>query len=92
MIGHLERLVEEGVDVEWGHLLPSAIRRLEIEAVFEIVGDDLLRPVFDELGGQYSYNEIRVTRLARRQAARETAVQSYDSAGRDPRSMMQRGR
>ena len=92
IIGHLERLVEEGVAVEWAHLLPTAMRRLEIDAAFEIVGDALLRPVFDELGGQFSYEEIRLTRLARRNAARETAPQSLGTAGRDPRSMMGRGR
>ena len=91
VIGHLERLVDEGDPVEWRHLLPPAASRLEIEAVFEIVGDELLRPVFDELNGQYSYNEIRLTRLARRNAVRESAPQSRESAGRDPRSMMGRG-
>ena len=49
ILGHLERLVEEGVSVEWAHLLPPSNRRGEIEAVFQIVGDELLRPVFDEL-------------------------------------------
>ena len=38
VIGHLERLVEEGAAVEWAHLLPPPVRRLEIEAVFEVVG------------------------------------------------------
>ena len=66
VIGHLERLIEEGEKVDWRHLLPESNRRLEIEVVLDIVGDQLLRPVFDELGGQFSYNEIRLTRLAKR--------------------------
>ncbi len=91
VIGHLERLVEEGIAVEWGHLLPSPMRRLEIEAAFEIVGDELLRPVFDELGGEYSYNEIRLARLARRNAAAAAGPGSSGPTERDPRSMMGRG-
>ena len=91
ILGHLERLMEEDIAVEWGHLLPAADQRADIEAVFEIVGDELLRPVFDELNGQYSYNEIRLTRLAKRCA--EGSVGPEPSAGvqRDPRSMMGHG-
>ena len=96
VIGHLERLVEEGVAVEWAHLLPPAMHRLEIEAAFEAVGDALLRPVFDELGGQFSYNDIRLTRLARGKATTAAGPGSPGpgSSGpmeRDPRSMMGRG-
>ena len=91
ILGHLERLMEEDIAVEWGHLLPAADQRADIEAVFEIVGDELLRPVFDELNGRYSYNEIRLTRLAKR--CGEGCVGPEPSAGvqRDPRSMMGRG-
>ena len=88
IIGHLERLVEEGEEVDWTHLLPPPDRRSEIEAVFQIVGDELLRPVFDELGGEYSYNEIRLTRLARRITAGVDARSPAESAEPDPRSMM----
>jgi ATP-dependent DNA helicase RecQ len=88
VIGHLERLSEEGTDVDWRHLLPSPEHRAEIEAAFEVVGDQLLRPVFDELGGQFSYEEIRLTRLARRSAARSGATEKVE---RDPRSMLGRG-
>ena len=91
VIGHLERLSEEGIDVDWRHLLPSPEHRAEIEAAFEVVGDQLLRPVFDELGGQFSYEEIRLTRLARRSAALAAGRLSLGKAERDPRSMMGRG-
>ena len=66
IIGHLERLVESGITVEWAHLLPPPQSRAEIESVFEILGDNPLRPVFEELDGEYSYDEIRLVRLARR--------------------------
>ena len=66
ILGHIERLVESGIPVEWAHLLPSPERRAAIETAFEIVGDNPLRPVWEELGGEYSYDEIRLVRLARR--------------------------
>lgn len=92
IIGHLERLVEEGEEVDWAHLLPSSDRRSEIEAVFEIVGDELLRPVFDELGGKFTYTEIRLTRLAKRASRRAEAPEYLLPSAGDPRSMMGRGR
>lgn len=82
IVGHLERLVELGVAVQWGHLLPSARRRAVIESVLEIMGDNPLRPVWEELGGEYGYDEIRLTRLARRQRGRGAA------GAADPRSML----
>ena len=66
ILGHLERLVESGIPVEWDHLLPAPERRAAIETVFEILGDNPLRPVWEELDGEYSYDEIRLVRLARR--------------------------
>ncbi len=91
IIGHLERLVEEGDEVQWQHLLPLDDHQAEIAAVFEIVGDELLRPVFDELAGRYSYNEIRLTRLAKRSAMQSTRQVNAGNAEQDPRSMMRRG-
>ena len=69
ILGHIERLAELGVPVQWGHLLPAARRRAAIESVFEIMGDNPLRPVWEELGGEYGYDELRLVRLARRHRA-----------------------
>ena len=66
ILGHLERLVESGIPVEWAHLMPPPQSRAEIEAVFEILGDNPLRPVWEELEGRYSYDTIRLVRLSRR--------------------------
>ena len=52
--------------MEWAHLLPSAEGREEIEAAFGYLGDNPLRPVWEELEGRYSYDVIRLVRLARR--------------------------
>ena len=87
VMGHLERLIESGIEVNWEHLLPSSKRRAVIEAVFDIVGDDLLRPVWDELGGEYSYEEIRLVRLARRHPDQQSAPSPAEPGQPDPRSM-----
>ena len=65
ILGHLERLVEGGADVDWEHLLPPLEHRSEIEEVFETIGDNPLRPVWEELEGRYSYEDIRLVRLHR---------------------------
>ena len=89
ILGHLERLVEEGVAVGWDHLLPSAEGRAEIEAIFGYLGDNPLRPVWEELEGRYSYDEIRLVRLAWRNGS--SAAGRSGSSASDPRSMMRRG-
>ena len=89
ILGHLERLVEEGVEVEWEHLLPPAEHRAEIETVLGYLGENPLRPVWEELEGRFSYDVIRVVRLAWRHAGE--AQVSPGSSSRDPRSMMGRG-
>ena len=89
ILGHLERLVEEGVAVEWAHLLSSAEGREEIEAAFGYLGDNPLRPVWEELEGRYSYDVIRLVRLAWRNGGAVAGLASSDVA--DPRSMMGRG-
>ena len=95
ILGHLERLVELGMPVQLSHLLPPPQRRAAIETVFEIMGDNPLRPVWEELGGQYSYDEIRLVRLARKRTSQpkpgptsgdSPASTPYNNA--DPRSMM----
>ena len=90
ILGHLERLVEEGVEVEWEHLLPPAEHRAEIETVLGYLGENPLRPVWEELEGRFSYDEIRLVRVAWRNAG--SAAGTAGSEGADPRSMMGRWR
>ena len=86
IIGHLERLVKEGEDVYFGHLLPTPERMKAINEAFDAMGYELLRPVFDELGGKVSYEELRLVRMRVWQKqgndksipARVTDVQPYD--------------
>ena len=63
IVGHLELLVREGVEVDFDHLLPTGQRLEAINDAFEVMGHQLLRPVFDELGGSCSYQELRLVRL-----------------------------
>ena len=64
---HLERLVQEGGQVELNHLLPSEDRRIKIESAFKEIGEARLTPVRDMLGEDYSWDELAVVRLALRQ-------------------------
>ena len=64
---HLERLVQEGGQVELNHLLPSEERRIKIESAFKEIGEARLTPVRDMLGEDYSWDELTVVRLALRQ-------------------------
>ena len=84
ILGHIERLAELGVPVQWGHLLPAARRRAAIESVFEIMGDNPLRPVWEELGGEYGYDELRLVRLARRHRGQSAPAPAPGSSSGDP--------
>ena len=82
-LGHLERLVNEGVEVRFDHLMPSPARCRAIESAFEDSGQLLLKPVMDLLGDLYSYEELRVVRLGVFQRRRKEG-QSPDPGGPHP--------
>ncbi len=68
IISHLEKLVGRN-KIDPGDLLrqfpPELIKSLPaISAVFEKLGFDRLAPVFEKLGGRYSYDQLRLCRLA----------------------------
>ena len=83
ILGHLERLVNEGVEVRFDHLMPSPARCRAIESAFEDSGQLLLKPVMDLLGDLCSYEELRVVRLRVFQRRREEG-QSPDPGGPHP--------
>jgi len=66
-LSHLGRYVKEGNKLNTDDLLPL----LEIDStqqkivlnLFNELGTDLLRPVFDELDGKVSYNDLQIMRL-----------------------------
>ena len=71
IIGHMERLAEAGEAFDISEWLPPPERRLSIEAAFRQLGSELLAPVHDHLGGDYSYDEIRLVRLHLAQQQRD---------------------
>ena len=64
---HLERFVQEGGQVDLGHLMPSETKRRKIEAAFKEMGEARLTPVRDYLGDDYTWEELAVVRLELRQ-------------------------
>jgi ATP-dependent DNA helicase RecQ len=61
--GHLEDAMRGGADVDIDRLVDPA-RRQAIEAAIEQVGAELLKPIRDALGEEYTYAEIRFARAA----------------------------
>ena len=64
---HLERIVQEGGEIDLDHLMPSEPRRREIEAAFREMGEARLTPVRDFLGDDYTWEELALVRLGMRQ-------------------------
>ena len=71
VIGHMERLLEAGERFDISEWLPPHERRLSIESAFRQAGSELLGPVHERLGGDYSYDEIRLVRLHLAQQQRD---------------------
>ncbi len=63
IVGHLERLIQAGEDLDLRPLMPPPARFEKIRAAFEESGDTLLSPVKALLGYDYSYDEIRLARI-----------------------------
>jgi len=68
--GHLADAIEAGEAVNLERLVPAE-RLRAIEAAIAVQGGDYLKPIFDYLGGAYSYGEIRLVRAARTRRSRE---------------------
>jgi ATP-dependent DNA helicase RecQ len=67
ILTHLTELLESGVPLEMERLIRPERFNMIADALQE-VGGDLLRPVKDFLGDEYSYDEIRLVRAAMKQA------------------------
>ena len=70
IIGHLERMAEQGVVLDMEHLMPTAERLSKIAEAFDVCGSAFLRPVWEFLGTQYTYDELRMARIYFRQQGR----------------------
>ena len=68
VFNHLQRLVTAGERVDVGHLLPAADRIGKIVDAFNAAGSLVyLEPVQESLGGDYSYDELKLVRIHLRQ-------------------------
>ncbi|TSC71057.1 MAG: ATPase AAA [Parcubacteria group bacterium Gr01-1014_49] len=67
VVKHLEELAEIGrlTRADFAHLLPELSATDEIHEAFATSGVERLSPVFHALGGRYSFETIRLVRLAR---------------------------
>ena len=63
--GHVEEAIESGALTSIESLVAND-RRATIEAAIGKVGDELLRPIMDELGDGFTFADIRFVRAARR--------------------------
>ncbi len=64
VVEHIERLVEAGHPLDLNPLMPDMERVETIQAALRAAADQRLRPVKELLGDDYSYEEIRLARLA----------------------------
>ena len=63
VIGHMERLASQGELLALSHLLPEPERLRRIKEAFDVCGDQFLKPAWEFLGPDYSYDELRLTRI-----------------------------
>ena len=64
---HLERLIEEGMDIDLRPMLPPMEKVEEIKRAVEEIGGNLLPPVKELLGDEDSYYEIKIVWVFLRQ-------------------------
>lgn len=67
VVAHIERATKAGASIDLTPLMPPRNRTERIQAALRAVDSDRLAPVKDWLGDGYSYEEIRLVRLADRQ-------------------------
>ena len=67
VIGHIERCLEAGEQLDISPWLPSPERRLRIEAAFRETESMLLGKMRERLGDGYSNEELRLVRLSQAQ-------------------------
>ena len=73
VIGHIERCVEAGEKLDISPWLPSAERRLRIEAAFRETESTLVGKTRERLGDGYSYEELRLVRISQTQKSKGKA-------------------
>ena len=67
VMAHIERIAQGDTTVDLSALLPSTERTERIEEALRATGYERLAPAKELLGADYSYDEIRLVRLAHRE-------------------------
>ncbi len=62
VIQYIEEIAKEDKKIKIDYLLPPEKAQKQIEKAFKKFGNKKLRPIFEECGGKYSYEEIRLTK------------------------------
>ena len=68
-MGHIDRLVQSGEDVDLRRYLPSPDRTRKIREALDAVASNSLVPAKEALGEDYDYGELRIVRAFMRQQA-----------------------
>ncbi|MBT3835342.1 AAA family ATPase [Candidatus Peribacteria bacterium] len=63
IISHIERLITDGKNPDIGHLMPDPKIFKTISEAFKSCGVALLKPVYDNLDGKFSYRDLRLVRI-----------------------------
>ena len=63
IVVHIEKLISSEEEINIDYLKPSQERLEEIKKAFEECGDEKLKPVFEFLDEEYSYDEIRLGKM-----------------------------
>ena len=70
IIRHLELMASQGVTLDMEYLLPSPEILQSIEDAFNVCGSAFLRPAWEFLGTEFTYDELRLARIHLRQEGR----------------------
>ena len=70
ILGQLERISSHGDILDLTNLLPPSERLDQIELAFRTCGSVFLHPVWEHLGQNYDYEELRLARIHLRQEGR----------------------
>ena len=63
IVSHIEKIVDVDAKIDVAHLKPPQERFETITSAFKKTGGNLLAPVHEILGENYSYDEIRFARI-----------------------------
>ncbi len=65
IIKYIEEIKNSDYSVDITHLLPNKKVQEEIIEAFQVCGDEFLRPIYEKCSEKYSYENIRLVRLAK---------------------------